>query len=113
MPGHWVVGVLLYNVWSFAGADDDPEVNTMGLQYFINYNLPDGWYLSMSPTITANWEADSDNTWTVPVGGGFGRVFKIAKQPINASLKANYSVERPDDASDWNIAATVTFLFPK
>ncbi|MGB5746296.1 MAG: transporter [Desulfobacterales bacterium] len=113
MPGHWVLGALLYNVWSFAGADDNPEVNTMGLQYFINYNLPDGWYLSMSPTITANWEADSDNTWTVPVGGGFGRVFKIARQPINASLKANYSVERPDDASDWNIAATVTFLFPK
>ncbi|MFC1821987.1 transporter [Thermodesulfobacteriota bacterium] len=113
MPGNWVVGALAFNLWSFAGDDDAADVNAFSFQYFVNYNLPKGWYLSASPTISANWKADSDNRWTVPFGGGFGKVFKIGKQPINASLKAYYNVEHPDDASNWNIATQFTFLFPK
>jgi hypothetical protein len=34
-------------------------------QYFINYNMAKGGYLTSVPIITANWEADSDNRWTV------------------------------------------------
>jgi hypothetical protein len=33
------------------------------IQYFINYNLPGGWSLSMTPIITADWEKDSDDRW--------------------------------------------------
>jgi len=113
MPGKWVIGGLVSNIWSFAGDDDVSDVNAFSFQYFINYNMKGGWYLSMTPTITANWKADSDDRWTVPFGGGFGRVFKIGKQPINASLKAYYNVEHPDNASNWNIAAQFTFMFPK
>jgi hypothetical protein len=113
MPGNWVVGALAFNIWSFAGDDDARNVNQFSFQYFINYNLPRGWYLSTSPTITANWKADSDNRWTIPFGGGFGKVFNIGRQPVNASLKAYYNVERPDDASNWNISAQFTLLFPK
>ena len=29
----------------------------MLLQYFINYNLPKGWYVSGSPIVTTNWAA--------------------------------------------------------
>ena len=113
-PGHWVLGLLVSNVWNIGGGyDDAPDVNAFTAQYFINYNMKRGWYLTTAPTITANWEADGGNTWTVPFGGGFGRVFKIGKQPVNASLKAYYNVEHPDDASNWNMVATLTFLFPK
>jgi hypothetical protein len=113
MPGKWVIGALAFNLWSFAGDDDAEDVNQFSFQYFVNYNLPKGWYLSSTPTITANWEADGGNTWTVPFGGGVGRVFKIGKQPVNAALRAYYNVEHPDDASNWNISAQLTFLFPK
>ena len=50
---------------------------------------------------SADWEADSDNTWTVPVGGGFGKIFRIGKQPMNASVQAFYNVEKPDFGADW------------
>jgi hypothetical protein len=30
--------------------------------------MADGWYLVSSPIIAANWEADSDDTWAVPLG---------------------------------------------
>jgi hypothetical protein len=76
------------NLWSFAGEENRANVNAMTLQPFLNYNLPKGWYLTTSPLITANWEAVDDNRWTVPIGGGIGRIFKIGHQPINANLAA-------------------------
>ncbi len=78
MRGRWVIGSLFSNVWSFTG---DKSVNLFSWQPFVNYNLNHGWYLSSSPVITANWKADSDNTWTVPLGGGFGRVFLLGRLP--------------------------------
>ena len=49
----------------------------MTLQPFVNYNFPDGWYVTSSPIITADWETGHGDRWTVPIGGGFGRVFKM------------------------------------
>ena len=114
MPGHWVLGALVSNVWNIGGGyDNAPDVNFFSAQYFINYNLEGGWYLSTAPTITANWKADSDDTWTVPFGGGVGRVFHIGKQAVNMKLAGYYNVEKPENASDWTLQATITFLFPK
>jgi len=113
MPGNWVFGLLVSNVWDIGGYNNAPDVNFFSTQYFINYNMKGGWYLTTAPIITANWEADSDNTWTVPFGGGVGRVFKIGKQPVNLKVAGYYSVEKPDHASDWNLQAQLTFLFPK
>ena len=73
---HVTTGFLMLNLWSFAGDEDRAAVNEMILQPFLNYNLPEGWYLTTSPLITANWQADDDNRWTVPIGGGIGRIFK-------------------------------------
>ena len=115
MPGHWVIGALVSNVWNIGnGYDDAPDVSSMTVQYFINYNMKGGWYLATSPVMTANWEADSGDQWTVPVGGGFGRVFKVGEQHVNMKLSAYYNVEAPDGNDDvWNLQASCTFLFPR
>ena len=95
-PGKWVVGGLINNQWSFAGDSDERSVNAMLLQPFVNYNIADGWYLTSSPIITADWNArESKDTWTVPVGGGVGRLFRLGKLPINASIQAFDNVETP------------------
>ena len=61
----------------------------MTVQPFVNYNFEKGWYVSSGPIITANWAAHgSDNTWTVPVGGGFGRIIRIGKLPVNLGAQA-------------------------
>lgn len=112
MPGRWVLGALVSNQWSFAGDDDRPDVNSMMIQPFVNYNFDKGWYFSFSPVITANHEAEDGQKWTVPLGGGFGRVFKAGKQPLNASISAYYNAEKPDGAADWTIGAQVKFMFP-
>lgn len=113
MPGNWVTGVLVQNVWSFAGDSDAADVNKFLFQYFINYNLADGWYLSTTPVITANWEADSGDQWTVPFGGGIGRLVKGGKLPIDYKLAAYWNAEKPDFAPDWQLQFTIKFLLPK
>ena len=113
MPGRWVIGSLVNNIWSFAGSGDK-DVNSFLWQYFINYNFDEGWYFTSAPIITANWEADNDHRWTVPFGGGFGKVFKIGDQPMNAQLSAYKNVITPDDyGADWQFRVQLQFLFPK
>jgi hypothetical protein len=111
--GPWLFGVLANHIWSFAGDNDRADVNTTLIQPFINYNFPGGWFLTSSPIITANWEADSSETWTVPLGGGGGRLFFIGRQPVNVSAQAFYNVEKPDFAADWSLRLSVQFLFPR
>jgi len=113
MNGPWVCGLLINNIWSFAGSPSRGDVNQMLMQYFINYNLPDGWYLSSAPIITANWEADSGNQWTVPIGGGGGKIIRIGKLPLNCSVQGFYNVEKPNNGPDWNLRLQVQFLLPK
>lgn len=107
------MGLLARQLWSFAGDDDRRDVSQLLLEPFLNYNLDSGWFLLSDIVATANWEADSGNRWTVPLGGGFGRVFKVGKQPVNSRVEAYYNVERPDGAPKWNFQFTWQFLFPK
>lgn len=114
MPGDWVVGSLFSNVWSGKN-DDGDKVNLFTWQYFISYNIPDGngLYLTTAPIITANWEAESGNQWTVPFGGGVGKIFKIGKQPVNGQVSAYYNAEKPEFGADWQLRLQLQFLFPK
>jgi hypothetical protein len=112
IQGHWVFGALANNQWSFAGWGDD-DVNAMLVQPFINYNLPDGLYLTTSPIITANWKADSDNRWTVPIGGGVGKIIHIGREPLNLQLQAYYNVDTPEEGPDWQLRFQFQLLFPK
>ena len=113
-PGKWVVGGLINNQWSFAGDSDERSVNAMLFQPFVNYNIADGWYLTSSPIITADWNArESKDTWTVPIGAGAGRLFRLGKLPINTSIQAFDNVETPQHGADWTLRLQVQFLFPK
>ncbi|MBW2202272.1 MAG: neuromedin U [Deltaproteobacteria bacterium] len=86
MPGKWVVGALAQNMWSFAGSSSDPDVNKFAFQYFLNYNLSNGWYLTSSPIMTADWEKPSGEKWTIPVGGGFGKLVRFGKQSVDGKV---------------------------
>jgi opacity protein-like surface antigen len=112
-PGHWVMGVLLNNQWSVGGNSSRPAVNTGLAQIFVNYNMAHGWYLTTQPIITVNWLAGSGQQWTVPVGGGFGRVFKVDGQAMNAQIAAYYNPIRPSGASDWQLRTMIVFMFPE
>jgi hypothetical protein len=113
IQGPWVVGALINNVWSFAGDGNRKDVNQMLLQPIVNYNLPGGWYVNSVPYITADWEARGSDRWTVPIGGGVGRIIRIGALPLGVDLGAYYNVVRPDNGAEWQLRARVNFLFPR
>jgi hypothetical protein len=104
-------GVVLQNIWSLRGSGVN-EVNEFGAQYFVTYNLPDGWFLYSNATITADWLVEERDRWTVPVGGGLGRVFNIGKQSVSLSAQAFANVVKPRDGAKWTGIVQFSFLFP-
>jgi hypothetical protein len=109
----WVYGVLVNNIWSLSSSSSAPSYNNGLIQPFLNYNFEGGTYLTSSPILTVNWKADGSDQWTVPVGGGVGRIFHVGKLPVNAQVGAYYNAIRPDDAPNWQIRAQAQFMFPK
>ena len=111
----WVYGALANNVWSVSEDDGRRSVNQMLVQPFINYNFPDipGRYLTFAPIITADWKADSDQRWVVPLGLGIGQIMRFGNQPVNLQAAAYYNVERPDNAAPWQMRLFMQFMFPK
>src|SRR5271154_5923054 len=99
MKGPWIAGVVAINVWSFGGTHGSlgNSYNNFLMQPFINYNFGEGWHVTSSPIVTANWEVP-DTKWTVPAGGGAGRVFQVGKLPVNVMVGAYYNLVKPDGA---------------
>jgi hypothetical protein len=114
MDGPWVVGALANQQWDFAGWSDK-HVNAFLMQPFVNYNIAHGWYLTSAPIITANFSASGDNHWTVPVGGGGGKLWRVGTVglPVNTQLQAFYNADTPEFGPDWQLRAQVQFLFPR
>jgi hypothetical protein len=124
-PGHWTVGVLINNVFSVAGSGHRPDVNQMLLQYFINYNMKKGYYLTSGPIVTANWNATGNgdaatgndttggNVWTVPFGGGIGQIRRLGPQPINWTVQFYGNAVHPQGGSPWTFKFQIALLYPK
>ncbi len=109
-----MTGLLITNLWSFAGDADRADLNFLVLRPFVNYNVWNGWYLTTTPLITANWNATERNKWSVPIGGGVGKVaLRVGKQPLNFRLQAFYFVEKADLAPDWTLNFEFQILFPQ
>jgi hypothetical protein len=108
MPGHWVLGVLVNQIWSVAGA----SASQMLIQYFVNYNFEGGWYLTTSPILAADWNAASGQEWVVPFGAGGGKIFRIGKLPFNGNVSAYYNAVRPDIGPEWTLRVQLALLLP-
>lgn len=108
----WVYGVLANNLWKIAGSDETEPINAFFLQPFLNYNLPGGWAISSAPGITANWNADTGQQWTVPLGAGFSKVTVVAKIPLNVALQYYGNAVRPDGAPAGLVRMQFTLMFP-
>ena len=113
MNKNWVFGTLSQQWWSFAGNDDRENTSSLSAQYFIWRILPNAWQIGMAPVASVNWEADSDNQVTLPVGLGVGKTLKIGKMPIKIILEAEYAVISPDDfGQKWNVVLQITPVIP-
>ncbi|HEY1648758.1 MAG TPA: hypothetical protein VGF96_12290 [Terracidiphilus sp.] len=55
--------------------------------------------------------AERNKRWTVPVGGGAGKLFKIGPQLLNARAEYFNDVRTTTNGSDWQLQTQLQFLF--
>jgi len=109
----WIFGAFAQHWWSFAGDDDRPSTSQSNIQYFIWKLFPGQWQVGTAPNITIDWEADSDNQLTLPVGLGVGKLHKFGQLPLKVILEGQYAVVHPDDFGQrWNIRLTIIPVLP-
>jgi hypothetical protein len=113
IQGPWLIGSLITDVASIGGREDRKNVHPFLMQPFVDYNFSHGWYLASSPIMTADWKASSGNKWTVPVGGGGGKILRIGKQAVNAYVQAFDNVVRPHEGGNWTLRVQIQLLFPR
>jgi len=113
-PRDWTLGVLVNNVWSFAGEESRADVNRMLFNLFIVKQLGDGWVVNSAPVITADWTADGENRWIVPLGIGGGKLVLLGgKLPLNLQTQLYYNIIGPDFGPDWQWRVQAQILLPK
>ena len=65
------------------------------------------------PIITANWDAEDGQQWTLPLGLGIARTTVFSGQPMSLGLHYYHNVVRPDAAASSQLRFMLVLLFPK
>jgi hypothetical protein len=112
MPGPWVIGTLVNNVWRIGGEIHGTPLNTFTAQPFINLNLPRAWAISTAPLITSNWSAQPSQRWTVPLGLGFSKITHVGEQPMNFLIQYYHNVSHPTLAGNNAMRFEASALWP-
>lgn len=105
----WVGGILGQHWSSYAGDDERDSVSQTDIQYILRRSLPNAMSVGFGPTITYDWEADSDNALTLPIGVGITKTTRWHGKPFKLRAEVHYSVIRPDDyGTEWNFRLQIT-----
>jgi len=100
-------------LWAFWSNTDRPDTSQTDIKYIARYSLPNAWSIGFGPTISIDWEADSDDKWTVPVGLGVTKMVRFGKMPVKFLAEVNYSVVRPDTyGTEWKFIFRIAPVVP-
>jgi hypothetical protein len=109
----WIYGIIAQHWWSFAGDSDRDDVSLSDIQYILRYRLTPETNIGMSPNISYNWEADSDDRLSLPVGGGIDTMIKLGPLPVKIGFEVYYYVAAPDNIGpEWQFRLFFTPVLP-
>ena len=102
-----------WNSFGYGGKGSGRDVNFSWLNLFYFLNFRNGWQVGGTPIITADWEADNDDRWTVPIGIGVYKTSFFGKMPIKLGLEFQYMPVRPDIyGQEFNIRVVLAPIIP-
>ena len=108
------IGVFPQQWWSIGGEHGKPDTNQMNLQPIATLFFGEGWSIGYSGNILADWNAPSEDVWTVPVGLGLGQVVKLGRLPVKVQLAVQYMPVHPRiSGQEWNVQVQITPVIPK
>lgn len=105
-----VFGALMQHLWSYAGAENRREVNTLTAQPFVTYLLGGGFSATINSETVYDWNGSAGSRWVVPVAVALSKVVEIGDKYFNVGLGYVTYVERPTDASDAEFRLNVTYV---
>ena len=109
----WIFGVVFQHFWSFEGDDYRDDVNLSDLQYIIRYRLSPETNIGIAPNIRYNWDAESGNELTLPIGLGVDTLVHLGPIPTKIGLEAYYYVESPDSfGPEYQVRLIFTPVLP-
>jgi len=110
----YFIGVFPQQWWSIGGQHGRPDTNQMNLQPIATLFFGEGWSLGYSGNILANWNAPSEDVWTVPIGVGLAKVVKFGRLPVKLELAVQYMPVHPRiSGQEWNVQVEITPVIPK
>jgi hypothetical protein len=114
IAGPWVVGGVVNWFFTFEDAGDETEFNYFVLQPIVNYNIGrSGWALAFSPIMTQNYDGESGDQWTVPLGLGIVKTTVFNGRPMNIGLHYFSNAASPEAGPGQQLRFLVSFLYPK
>lgn len=85
----------------------------MYIQPFLAYNMKHAVTATFSSESIANWDADSGQTWTIPVIAQVSKVSTFGPFPASYGIGAGYYLATPDGGPDWKLRFLFALLLPK
>ena len=75
------------------------------IQYILRKQIKGkGMSIGMGPNVSINWNAESGNKLTLPIGLGITKTVKWGNTPWKLRVEPQYSIIKPDDyGALWNV----------
>lgn len=109
-PGSLLIGIFNWQ-HSFAGEQSRPEAQAVTFQPIAALSIGGGYYFRSSGV----WSFDiADDKHLIPLGVGFGKVFKVRNVIVNASIEPQVTVYHNGTGQpSFQLFSGLYLLFPK
>ena len=109
--GPWTVGGLANHIWSVAGNDHRPDVNSTLIQPFVSYTTAEAWSFSLNTESTYNWKTEE---WSVPVTAGISKLMLFGRRPVSLSVAVRYWADSSASGPEGvGLRFGLTLLYPR
>jgi hypothetical protein len=112
-PDSWTVGILANNLWSVAGDENRPDINSLFTQPFFSYNFKGGLGIGASSENVYDWKNKRLASGLVALN--LTQVFKFGTKQVASIVAApvyyysSNAVNRPE----WGARVALILVFPK
>jgi len=109
--GPWTYGFLVNQLWSFAGDNNQDDVNLTFMQPFVGYTTSDAWSFDLQTESTYNWDSEQ---WNFPLVFLVSKVTSIGSQLVQVQAGTRYYVDSFEGGpAGWGFRLSLTLLFPR
>lgn len=104
------LGGNVWQLWSFAGESDKPDVNVTFADPIVKLNIGKKTTVGLLDTIKVDWTREPKDRWTIPVGLEVGQFFQKEKSvPTRLKFGVFNNVTRPHEDSNWYWRVSLEF----